>query len=132
MTDTSTKQIGGNQATEDLRQHAREVTKMLNEISDLQDEVKAKKAELKSDGYDMKAFNQIVKEMRRGAEFQAQQLELELVLDTYRKAVDLPVTLEDAQKRAAEAAEELPSDDEEEADEAPTARRTRSGGETLQ
>ena len=74
---------------------------MSGQIVELQGEVKELKAEAKSDGYDMKAFGQIVKEIRREPEYQADQLSLELVVDTYRVAVGLPVDLEVAQKRRA-------------------------------
>lgn len=95
-------------ANEDIKRRAEALSHKLNEIADLQEEVKQLKAEAKADGYDMKALNQIIREMRRGPKYQSDQLQLELVLDTYRQAVELPITLEDAQRRAAEAAGETP------------------------
>ena len=64
----------------------------------------ARMAAEKSSGFTVKAFNQVVKEMRRGAAFQAAQLQLELELDTYRAAVGLPVTLDAAQQAVTDAA----------------------------
>lgn len=111
-----TVELRSNTANEDLRRRATALKEKLDEIAELQEEVKQLKAEAKADGYDLKALNQVVKELRRGPDYQAAQLELELVLDTYRKAVDLPVTLEAAQEAARDAATVVPSVDEGEAD----------------
>ena len=116
-------ELGSNTANEELRRRARALTDKLDEIAELQEEVKQIRSEAKADGYDMKALNQVVKEMRRGADYQSAQLELELVLDTYRKAVGLPTNLEDAQKAVAAEAELIPAPDDEDADD--TARRRR-------
>ena len=86
-----------------VRRAERRVT-LLDEIAERQEELKQLKAEDKADGFDEKALAKVVKELRRGADYQADQLELELVLDTYRRALGLPVTLEDAQRRVAAAA----------------------------
>ena len=99
--------LGAN-ARAELQRRAKELSGKLDEIAELQEEVKQLKAEMKSEGYDLKAVAQIVKELRRGPEYQAGQLELELVLDTYRKAVAPPTDLEAAQAAAAEAAAEIP------------------------
>jgi uncharacterized protein (UPF0335 family) len=103
MTAVDTKQ-----ARDELRRRARAVSDKLDEIAELQGEVKELKLEAKSDGYDMKAFGQIIKEMRRGPDFQADQLTLELVIDTYRVAVGLPTDLEVAQEAAREASSQVP------------------------
>jgi len=99
--------LGAN-ANADLKGRAEELAGVLDDIAELQDRAKEIKSDAKAEGYDMKVFNQVVKEKRRGASYQCSQLEMELVLDTYRSALGLPVTLEDAQKRAAEDAGELP------------------------
>jgi len=99
--------LGAN-ANADLKGRAEELAGVLDDIAELQERAKEIKSDAKAEGYDMKVFNQVVKEKRRGASFQCSQLEMELVLDTYRSALGLPVTLEDAQKRAAEDAGELP------------------------
>ena len=111
--------IGDNQANAEFRRRAEEMSRVLDEIAELHDRIKELRAAAKSDGYDLKAFAQVVKEMRRGAEYQADQLQLELVLDTYRRAVDLPVDLEVAQQRAAAAAEALPGSPDDEDDDTP-------------
>lgn len=97
--------MGSNHANEELRRHAERMSKILDDIAELQEDKKQLATEIKAQGYDSKAFNQIVKEMRKGADYQASQLELELVLDTYRKAVDLPSNLEAAQEKAREQAQ---------------------------
>lgn len=99
--------LGGNAAQVFIRR-VDEISEKLNEIADLQDDVKALKKELKDDGYDAKAINKVLRELRMGADKMAAQLELELVLDTYRQAVGLPIDLETAQRRAADAAGLLP------------------------
>lgn len=48
--------------------------------------------------------------LRKGPEFQEAQLSLELELNTYRKALGLPVTVEAAQQAAREDIESLPDD----------------------
>lgn len=118
---------------EELRKNAKRACQLLDEIADLQEDLKQLKAEVKAVGYDMKAFNQIVREMRRGADYQAAQLELELVVDTYRKAAGLPVTLEAAQEAARIDAEQLPEDPDEdpESDEERPRRRLGKGLEEL-
>lgn len=99
--------LGGN-AAEMFRRRVDEISGKLNEIAELQDEVKSLKKELKDDGYDSKVINKVLRELRMGADKIAAQLELELVLDTYRQAVGLPIDLETAQSRAADAAGSLP------------------------
>lgn len=70
-------------------------------IAEKQVELKDLKARAKEDGYNLRVLTQIVKEKRKGAKYQAEQLTLELELDTYRKATGLPTELKDAQERAA-------------------------------
>ena len=101
--------MGGN-ANADLKGRAQEMAGVLDEIAEAQERAKEIRADAKAEGYDMKAFGQVVKELRRGAAYSCDQLELELVLDTYRRGVGLPVTLEDAQQRAREEAGELPEE----------------------
>jgi uncharacterized protein (UPF0335 family) len=98
---------------DDLRRYAKQNVDWLEEIAELQKQVKDLKDKLKAEGYDLKAFNQIVKELRRGSDYQAAQLELELIVDTYRRAAGLPVTLEAAQEAARQDAEQLPDRDDE-------------------
>lgn len=100
------------QARDDLRRRAQGLCDLLNQVADLQEEIKTLKTEAKGLGYDMKAFAQIVKELRRGSDYQAAQLELELVVDTYRRAAGLPCTLEDAQEAVRDDASSVPGDDD--------------------
>lgn len=72
----------------------------LDVIAKEQELLKALKSEAKADGYNLKSLAQIVREKRKGAKYQADQLTLELELDTYRQAVGLPTDLADAQERA--------------------------------
>ncbi len=72
--------------------------------------VKEIKAEVKEEGFNVKAFNQAVKEKRKGASYQCDQLELELEMDTYRRDVGLPTTLEEAQERLRREAAAVPED----------------------
>ena len=90
----------------DLVHRAERMSAQLDIIGEAQEEIKLIKAEAKNDGYNLKALGQIVKEMRRGPDYQEDQLTLELEVDTYRRAVGLPVDLEVAQKLAREAAAE--------------------------
>ena len=87
---------------------AESLARLLAEQAALAADIKDKRAEVKALGFNIKAFNQIVKEMRRGAKYQADQLQLELELDTYRANAGLPFTLEDAQERARKEAESIP------------------------
>lgn len=88
----------------DLVHRAKRLSEQLDKVAEAQEEIKLIKAEAKADGYDPKVLSQIVKEQRRGPEYQAAQLTLELEVMTYRIAVDLPVDLEVAQKLARDAA----------------------------
>lgn len=121
----NTPAMGSNQANRALRRRARAMVDKLDEIAELQDEVKALKADAKTDGYNMKAFNAIVREMRKDAEYRVAQHELEAVLKTYRQAAELPTTLEEAHKAATEAAGQAPDVDAKRA-----ARQKRATGET--
>jgi len=113
---------GHNQADAELKRRAEALSSILDQIAELQEDAKQIRTEAKSDGYDLKALNQVVKELRKGADYQAGQLELELVLDTYRKAVGLPVTLDAAQEAARKEAEELPAPDDDDGERAPRRR----------
>lgn len=99
-----------NQYEAELKRRADRRMTLLNEIADLQEELKSCKAEDKADGYSEKALAQCIKELRKGPEFQEAQLSLELELDTYRRALGLPVTLDAAQEAARRDVETLPED----------------------
>lgn len=99
--------FGGN-TQQVLRSYGRRLSNILNEIADLQDDAKQVRAEAKADGYEVKVLNKVIQELRRGEDYRQGQLELELMLNTYRAAMDLPTTLEAAQTQAREAAEVVP------------------------
>lgn len=84
---------------------------LLDTIGKAQAELKDLKQEVKDEGYNVKVLAQIVKEQRKGAKHQEAQLTLELELTTYREAVGLPTTLEDAQQRVREEARRTHADD---------------------
>lgn len=77
---------------------------LLDDIAERQEELKQIKAEDRADGFSEKALAQVVKELRRGPDYQADVLQLEMELDTYRAAVGLPRTLHDAQRIVADRA----------------------------
>lgn len=97
----------GSNSREVLRERVRRRVEVLGQIDDLKQTLKDYKDEDKADGFTEKAIAQVVKEMRKGVDFQADQLQLELEVDTYRAANDLPTTLADAQKLAHAAAEDV-------------------------
>lgn len=84
---------------------------LLDQIAKAQVELKDLKANAKEEGFNLKCLAQVVKERRKGAKYQAEQLTLELELNTYRSATGLPTTVEDAQERARREAASLGSDD---------------------
>ena len=71
--------------------------RLLDEIAERQEDLKQLKADAKADGFNLRCLAQIVKEQRRGAKYQAEQLALEFELDVYREAVGLPTDHEVAQ-----------------------------------
>ena len=107
MSDETGRLVLGGNAAETFRRRVQDISDKLDEIAELQDAVKDLKNDLKTDGYDAKAVNKVLRELRLGPEKMASQLELELVLDTYRHAVGLPTDLDTAQKLAKEAAGDL-------------------------
>lgn len=90
-----------------LKQIVTEWSGHLDVIAKAQTELKDLKARAKEEGWNLKCIAQAVKERRKGAEYQAEQLSLELELDTYRKGVGLPTDLADAQERARREAQSL-------------------------
>lgn len=103
---------GGNNSAAELKRRAERRRVILDQIDDLKVDLKALKAEDKDDGFNEKALAQCIKELRKGADYQCDQLTLELELDTYRKAVGLPVTLEAAQEAALKEAQMVPDVDD--------------------
>lgn len=104
--------IGDNQSA-DLKGRVDTISSILDEIDDAKLRLKEAKDSAKADGYNLKVVNQIVKEKRKGAEFQADQLALEAELNQGRKAIGLPTEIEEAQKLARVAAEQNPDEKKE-------------------
>lgn len=106
MSDAPT--IGHNGTNEQLLDIVRGIASDLDEA----DEAKARADEAyvaaKADGWDVKILRKIVKEHRKGAEYQAECLDAEAVLDAYRRAAGLPTTLEVAHAAAREATTVVP------------------------
>ena len=96
----------------DLGGYVTRMARLLDEKAALDGDIKELKADVKDAGFNVKAFNQAVKEKRKGASYQCDQLELELEMDTYRGAVGLPRTLEDAQERLRKEAAAVPAPEE--------------------
>lgn len=105
MTDTPT--LGGNAAA-DLKRRIDRRVRLLDEVAELQEELKGFKAEDKSDGYNEKAIANAVKMRRADAETVLATLLLEAEIDVYRRAAGVPTDIETAQGLAHEAAESLP------------------------
>src|SRR4030067_2947052 len=86
----------------ELERRAARRVNLLTQIGDLQDDLKTLKAEDKMDGFNEKALGQCVKELMNGSEYQAEQLQFELELDSYRTAGGLPAPLGNAQREIRE------------------------------
>jgi len=106
MGDERGADMGGNSKAV-LRERVQRRVDVLEQIDELKQTLKDYKDEDKADGFTEKAIAQVIKEVRKGVDFQADQLQLELEVDTYRDANDLPRTLAEAQKRAHAAAEDV-------------------------
>lgn len=102
-----TNTIGSN-SKDRLAALARQIIQHEADASEHKGKAKELRAEAKGEGFDLKALNRCIKEIEKGPSYQAAQLEMEAILGTYRRALDLPDTLEDAQERAADAAERVP------------------------
>lgn len=95
MTDTLEVTIGANAASELKRRVERRID-LLDQIADLQEEIKMFKLSDKADGYDEKALGQVIKEIRAGADYREAVHTLAGVTDAYRRALGLdPVNTED-------------------------------------
>lgn len=99
-------------AAKELKRRASRRATLMDEIKEKQDELKDLKAEDKDDGYNEKALAAVVKSMRNGVQWHADQLAFELKVDTYRNACGLTTDAEVADQKAREAREKLPDDDD--------------------
>lgn len=97
----------GNNAAARLKHIAERWVRLLDEIADLQEDLKQVKAEAKADGYDMKALAQTIKDFRKDEDGRAAQIELHAVTNTYRRALGLPTELDEAFTAARDATGEV-------------------------
>lgn len=107
MTSDDTPSMGGN-AREELKRRVERRIAVVDQIAELQEELKLFKAEDKSDGFTEKVIARMVKEKRADADQILAQLTLEAEIDVARHAVGLPTDLETAQRLAREEAETIP------------------------
>ena len=89
-----------NNMNAELKRRAERRLNLMNTITEHQEELKDLKAEDKADGFNEKALAQCIKELLKGAEYQEEQLQLELEIDTYRRAIGLPTTLKQREAAA--------------------------------
>lgn len=75
-----------NVAAKELRQFLERVERLEEEKKTISDDIKDVKGEAKGRGYDMKAFNQILKERKQDRD---ERMEFEAILDTYRAALGM-------------------------------------------
>lgn len=80
----------GTNSKEALLGFARRVEKLDQEMAALSEDRKQVLAEAKSSGFDEKALKKVIKELAMDEGKRDKQLSFELVVDTYRKALDLP------------------------------------------
>lgn len=92
----------------ELQRRAQRRIDALDLIAEQQELIKGWKAEDKADGYEEKAITHVIKEMRGGPDKQAANLEMEDIVDTYRRGLGLPTTLEAAQAEQRKTVETIP------------------------
>jgi uncharacterized protein (UPF0335 family) len=87
-----------------LIEFARRVQNLDEEMAALSEDRKEVLAEAKSSGFDEKALKKVIKELAMDEDKRGKQLSFELVVDTYRRALDLPtneqVTVREAKQRS--------------------------------
>jgi len=100
--------LGGN-ATQALESYGRRLSDALDALADAQEAVKDIKAEAKSDGFDAALLSRVLRELRLGPEYIADQLAKEAERDTYRRALGVPTDLDAAMTGVRTAVETLPT-----------------------
>ena len=98
-------------AADELKRRASRRAKVLDEIAEMQEELKTLKSEDKAAGYNEKALAAAIKSLRKGIEWHADQLAFELEVDVYRRACGLTTDAAEADQQARDAIEKLPGDD---------------------
>jgi len=99
--------LGGNAEAELKRRIERRI-KLLDDVAELQEELKGFKSEDKSDGFTEKAISDAVKMRRADADKVLATLMLEAEIDVYRRVAGVPTEIEAAQEAAAAEAEAIP------------------------
>lgn len=98
----------GNQHDAELERRVQRRVDVLNDMDELKEDLVDYKAEDKADGFTEKAIMQVVKERRKGPDYQVAQHTLEAEVDTYRKACGEPTNLQEAHDKAAKTVRETP------------------------
>lgn len=99
--------IGGN-ARQELKRRVDRRIAIVDQVADLQEDLKTFKSEDKADGFTERVIAQMVKEKRADADKLLAQLTLEAEIDVARHAVGLPTDLATAQRLAQAEAETVP------------------------
>jgi len=107
-TDTTDAPVMGGNTKAELKRRIDRRCDLLDEMADLGEQMKAFKAEDKSDGFTEKAITDAVRLRRADADKVLAQLMLEAEMTIYRDAAGLPTEIETAQERAREEAESIP------------------------
>lgn len=84
-----------------LKRFAERIAGLLDQIKDIQAEVKTEMDSAKAAGFSTKALNKVVKEMGLDEEKRQAQLEFEWEVDTYRRIVGLPTEIATEKQEAA-------------------------------
>ncbi len=95
----------------DLARRVDRRVELEKQILELKDELKAHVAEDKSDGFNDKVIKRCVREKLASAARLVDQLTFEAELTTYRRASDLPTTIDEAHARAKVEADKVPGNE---------------------
>lgn len=98
----------GNNSNVELKRRIDRRIELLDQVADINEEIKAFKAEDKADGFTEKAIADAVKLKRADAEKVLATLLYEAERDVYRKAAGVPTDIEAAEKIARQHVKEVP------------------------
>lgn len=79
----------GDNSDQLLKSYAERIAALMGQIKDIKDEVAEELKAAKSAGLDTKALNKVIREMSMDEDKRQAQLEFDLVVDDYRRAVGL-------------------------------------------
>lgn len=108
MGDENTRAATGNNSNAELKRRVDRRVELLDEMSELQEQLKDFKDEDKSDGFTERAIVDAVKLRRVNADRVLATLTLEAEKTVYRKAAGVATDIETAQKLAQSEAESVP------------------------